>query len=74
MDENNEQFVAYFLPSSETLTKREEDDRDGVSYRPEEEWVCTTERECVGVCVIIVIIFQCTHNTFFCPWMDCLFV
>ena len=37
MDENNEQFVAYFLPSPETLTKREEDDRDGVSYRPEEE-------------------------------------
>ena len=54
MDENNEQFVAYFLPSPETLTKREEDDRDGVSYRPEEEWVCVCV--CVRACVCVIII------------------
>lgn len=37
MDENNEQFVAYFLPSPYTITKREEDERDGISFRPDEE-------------------------------------
>ena len=37
MDENNEQFVAYFLPSPDTISKREEDERDGISFRPDEE-------------------------------------
>ena len=37
MDENNEQFVAYFLPTPETLRKRKEDEEAGTLYRPEEE-------------------------------------
>ena len=37
MDENNEQFVAYFLPSQETIVKRREDKENEVLYRPEEE-------------------------------------
>lgn len=37
MDENNEQFVAYFLPTSGTLAKREDDDRAEVDYKPNEE-------------------------------------
>ena len=37
MDENNEQFVAYFLPTADTMAKRKEDDRAEVSYRDEEE-------------------------------------
>jgi len=37
MDENNEQFVAYFLPSASTLTKRSEDRSMGVSYQNDAE-------------------------------------
>lgn len=37
MDENNEQFVAYFLPTAETIGKRKEDDKAAVNYRDEEE-------------------------------------
>ena len=36
MDENNEQFVAYFLPTSETITKRKEDSDAKILYRPED--------------------------------------
>ena len=39
MDENNEQFVAYFLPTSETLTKRKDDEEQSVSYQEGEEYV-----------------------------------
>ena len=41
MDENGEQFVAYFLPTKETLQKREEDKKLGIPYRQEEELVQT---------------------------------
>ncbi len=37
MDENNEQFVAYFLPAYDTMVKRKEDQRAGVSYAEDEE-------------------------------------
>lgn len=37
MDENNEQFVAYFLPTPDTMAKRKEDESEGVNYRDEEE-------------------------------------
>ena len=37
MDENNEQFVAYFLPTAETMGKRKEDEKEGVNYNEEEE-------------------------------------
>lgn len=37
MDENNEQFVAYFLPTSETIAKRKEDNDANIAYRPEDE-------------------------------------
>jgi len=36
MDENNEQFVAYFLPSKETHTKRQQDEQNGLSYQEDE--------------------------------------
>lgn len=36
MDENNEQFVAYFLPTEETLTKRHQDEQTGVAYSEDE--------------------------------------
>lgn len=39
MDENNEQFVAYFLPTPVTLVKRREDNQLGVEYQEEAEWV-----------------------------------
>lgn len=42
MDENNEQFVAYFVPTQATLSKRQEDSQLEVSYREEEEYVSTT--------------------------------
>ena len=37
MDENNEQFVAYFLPTPETMDKRREDEKGEVNYRDDEE-------------------------------------
>lgn len=36
MDENNEQFVAYFLPTKETLSKRHQDEQAGLSYQEDE--------------------------------------
>lgn len=39
MDENNEQFVAYFLPTPETMTKRKEDIKAGIEYREDDELV-----------------------------------
>ena len=38
-DENNEQFVAYFVPTKETLRKRQQDTQDSVSYQEGEEYV-----------------------------------
>ena len=37
MDENNEQFVAYFLPTPETMTKRKDDEKAGMNYQEDEE-------------------------------------
>ncbi len=37
MDENNEQFVAYFLPTPDTLVKRREDNQLGLDYQDEAE-------------------------------------
>ncbi|XP_065883601.1 RNA polymerase II-associated factor 1 homolog [Dysidea avara] len=45
MDENNEQFVAYFLPTKETLTKRHQDDQTGLSYQEDETYEYKMARE-----------------------------
>ncbi len=37
MDENNEQFVAYFLPTPDTMEKRKDDEVEAVNYREDEE-------------------------------------
>jgi len=50
MDENNEQFVAYFLPSKETLAKRHQDEQNGLSYQEDE--TCVTL--CCGIFHIAV--------------------
>ena len=39
VDEAGEQFVAYFVPTEETVGKRKRDDEEGLNYKPEEEWV-----------------------------------
>lgn len=36
MDEEGNQFVAYFLPNEETLRKRKRDCDEGMDYMPEE--------------------------------------
>ena len=36
MDENNEQFVAYFLPTDETTLKRKNDEKLQLLYQDEE--------------------------------------
>lgn len=36
MDEEGNQFVAYFLPNEETLRKRKRDCDEGVDYMPED--------------------------------------
>lgn len=45
MDEFEEQFVAYFLPSESTIQKRVEDISTGVDYRDEEEYDYVMHRE-----------------------------
>ena len=37
MDENNEQFVAYFLPTPETLQTRVEEEKETGDYDPDRE-------------------------------------
>ncbi|XP_014296655.1 RNA polymerase II-associated factor 1 homolog [Microplitis demolitor] len=38
MDENEEQFVAYFIPTDETLEKRKKDKEMGLDYRDDESY------------------------------------
>ncbi|ESO96428.1 hypothetical protein LOTGIDRAFT_115833, partial [Lottia gigantea] len=45
VDESGEQFVAYFLPTDETLTKRKRDAEDGQDYVEDEEYDYTLARE-----------------------------
>ena len=37
VDENGDQFVAYFMPTQETLQKREDDKKIQIPYRDGEE-------------------------------------
>jgi len=45
MDESGEQFVAYFLPNTETLAKRKRDVENDVEYEHEEEYEYKMARE-----------------------------
>merc|ERR1712079_469357 len=45
MDESGEQFVAYFLPTEETMTKRAEDMTEGVEYKDDMEYEYKMARE-----------------------------
>jgi len=45
MDESGEQFVAYFLPTEDTLTKRRRDSEEGCPYVPEEVYDYKLARE-----------------------------
>ncbi|KAK4303625.1 hypothetical protein Pmani_024384 [Petrolisthes manimaculis] len=45
MDESGEQFVAYFLPTTDTLTKRKRDKDEGMDYQDEEEYDYIMARE-----------------------------
>lgn len=44
-DESGEQFVAYFLPTQETLEKRKKDTIAGVNYTSDEEYDYKISRE-----------------------------
>lgn len=45
MDESGEQFVAYFLPTDETLQKRREDFTKGIAYQDDEDYEYKMARE-----------------------------
>jgi RNA polymerase II-associated factor 1 len=45
MDESGEQFVAYFLPTEETLEKRRRDISNSVEYEDDEEYEYKMARE-----------------------------
>jgi len=45
MDESGEQFVAYFLPTDETLEKRRRDFANTVEYEDDEEYEYKMARE-----------------------------
>lgn len=45
MDESGEQFVAYFLPTTETLDKRKLDVLNSVEYADEQEYEYKMARE-----------------------------
>ena len=61
MDENNEQFVAYFLPTRDTILKRKEDEEVSSLYRQEEEYEIYTHIQTQSIVVITTI-------TIFVPW------
>lgn len=42
MDENNEQFVAYFLPTPDTLQIRTVEEKETTVFDPEQESVMTS--------------------------------
>ena len=37
VDESGQQFVAYFLPTEETMRKRKVDFEEGVNYNPDQK-------------------------------------
>ena len=39
VDASGDQFVAYFLPTTDTIRKRKRDQEDEKEYTEEEEWV-----------------------------------
>ena len=45
MDESGEQFVAYFLPTDDTMAKRAEDLAEGVLYKEDAEYEYKMARE-----------------------------
>ncbi len=45
MDESGEQFVAYFLPTEETMEKRAKDFTEGKEYDDEQEYEYKMSRE-----------------------------
>merc|ERR1711988_1726856 len=45
MDDSGEQFVAYFLPTDETMTKRAEDMTEGLEYKDDMEYEYKMARE-----------------------------
>merc|ERR1719415_437616 len=45
MDESGEQFVAYFLPTDETIAKRNADMTEGVDYKEDMEYEYKMARE-----------------------------
>lgn len=45
MDESGEQFVAYFLPTDDTLKKRKRDAEENVDYMDEDEYDYLMARE-----------------------------
>lgn len=45
MDESGEQFVAYFLPTDETLEKRRKDIGNSIEYEDDEEYEYKMARE-----------------------------
>ena len=45
MDESGEQFVAYFLPTEDTLVKRKKDQEEGMEYQEEEQYDYLMARE-----------------------------
>ena len=45
MDETGEQFVAYFLPTEETMEKRRNDLLEGVDYKDDEEYEYVMTRQ-----------------------------
>lgn len=49
MDENNEQFVAYFLPTPETLQIRVEEEKESAVFDPEQESVMSCSTTCSPV-------------------------
>ncbi|XP_074640116.1 RNA polymerase II-associated factor 1 homolog [Tubulanus polymorphus] len=44
-DESGDQFVAYFLPTEDTITKRKRDSDEAVDYKSDDEYEYTLSRE-----------------------------
>ena len=53
MDEAGEQFVAYFVPTEETVGKRKRDDEEDIPYKADDEYVHVHVHQVQKVCILL---------------------
>ena len=69
VDASGDQFVAYFLPTRETIGKRKRDLETEMDYTEDEEWVEVNSFKCSSVCMhYIELTFRIATKAFLIKW------